>query len=218
MLLKRQKKQGPERNVAIYCRCRNQRNRKTAKYDEHREKATYLCNVERNKILQTAKNENYNKQNNKNKKNTIMKTTKLFIAAVACFFMQSVSIFAGDMIIPTNQLPAAAKTFVKTNFPGQTISYAKLDREFSGTRYEVRLNNGVELDFDKNGTWDKVDCNYSAVPAKLVPASIANYVKANFAGASIVKIDKERYGYDIELSNDLELKFNKNGKLMSIDD
>ena len=147
-----------------------------------------------------------------------MKTTKLFIAAVACFFMQSVSIFAGDMIIPTNQLPAAAKTFVKTNFPGQTISYAKLDREFTGTRYEVRLNNGVELDFDKNGTWDKVDCNYSAVPAKLVPASIANYVKANFAGASIVKIDKERYGYDIELSNDLELKFNKNGKLMSIDD
>ncbi len=147
-----------------------------------------------------------------------MKTTKLFIAAVACFFMQSVSIFAGDLVVPTSQLPAAATTFVKTNFPGQTIAYAVLDREFSGTRYEVCLNNGVELDFDKNGTWDKVDCNYDPVPAQLVPASIANYVKANFADASIVKIDKERYGYDIELSNDLELKFNKKGQLMNIDD
>ncbi len=122
-----------------------------------------------------------------------MKKSRLFIAALACFFM-------------------------KTNFPGQAISYAKIDKDFSGTKYEVRLNNGVELDFDKSGTWDKVDCNFSAVPANLVPASIANYVKTHFAGAKIVKIDKERYGYDIELSNDLELKFNKKGQLMNIDD
>ena len=147
-----------------------------------------------------------------------MKKSILFIAAFVCFIMQSVSIFADDRIIPVDQLPSAATNFVKTNFPGQGISYAKKDRDFSGTKYEVRLNNGVELDFDKNGTWDKVDCNFSAVPAKLVPASIANYVKANFAGTSIIKIDKERYGYDIELSNDLELKFDKNGQLINIDD
>ena len=75
-----------------------------------------------------------------------------------------------------------------------------------------------ELEFDKNGTWDKVDCNYSAVPANLVPAAIANYVKTHFAGATIVKIDKERYGYDVELSNELDLKFNKKGQLVNIDD
>ena len=83
---------------------------------------------------------------------------------------------------------------------------------------EVYLNNGVEVDFDKNGTWDKVDCNYSAVPASLVPSTIANYVKTHFAGAKVVKIDKERYGFDVELSNELELKFNKQGQLMNIDD
>ncbi|MBR6264206.1 MAG: PepSY-like domain-containing protein [Prevotella sp.] len=147
-----------------------------------------------------------------------MKKSRLFIAALACFFMQSVSTFADDMIIPASQLPAAATNFVKTNFPGQVISYASVDRDFSGTKYEVTLNNGVELDFDKSGTWDKVDCNFSAVPANLVPANIANYVKTNFPGTSIIKIDKERYGYDIELSNDLELKFNKKGQLMNIDD
>jgi hypothetical protein len=131
--------------------------------------------------------------------------------------MHSVSSFAGDRIIPAEQLPAAAKTFIQKTFPGQTVSYAKID--FDGRKkYEVRLSNGTEVEFDKNGNWDKVDCNYSAVPASLVPTNIANYVKTHFAGAKVVKIDKERHGYDVELSNDLELKFNKQGQLMNIDD
>jgi hypothetical protein len=43
-------------------------------------------------------------------------------------------------------------------------------------------------------------------------------VKTNFPGTVIVKIDKERHGYDIELSNDIELKFNKSGALIGMDD
>ena len=43
-------------------------------------------------------------------------------------------------------------------------------------------------------------------------------MKANFPGVFVVKVDKERYGYEIELSNELELKFDKKGNLMSIDD
>ena len=39
-----------------------------------------------------------------------------------------------------------------------------------------------------------------------------------FPNAEIVKIDKERHGYDIELSNDIELKFNKKGAFMGMDD
>ena len=131
--------------------------------------------------------------------------------------MHSVSSFAGDRIIPAEQLPAAAKTFIQKTFPGQTVSYATIDFDGRNT-YEVCLSNGVEVDFNKNGVWDKVDCNYSAVPASLVPTNIANYVKTHFAGAKVVKIDKERHGYDVELSNDLELKFNKQGQLMNIDD
>jgi len=132
--------------------------------------------------------------------------------------MQSVPAFAKDKIIPANQLPAQAQTFVQTHFPEQSISYAKIDKDFGKKTYEVRLANGVELEFDKSGSWDKVDCKNRAVPAKLVPAAIANYVKKNFAGITIVKIDKERNGYEVELSNDLDLKFNSKGKLIKVDD
>ena len=74
------------------------------------------------------------------------------------------------------------------------------------------------MEFDRKGNWDNVDCQWESVPAALVPTEIATYVSTNFPGALIVKIDKERYGYEIELSNDLELKFNKSGKLFHIDD
>ena len=147
-----------------------------------------------------------------------MKKSVLFLAALMCMMLNTVSTSARDKIILAEQLPAAAKTFIQETFPGQGITYAKIDRDNGKKMYEVRLNNGVELKFNKKGEWDKVDCNYSAVPEYLVPATISNYVKTNFADATIVKIDKERYGYKVELSNDLDLKFNKQGMLVNIDD
>ena len=147
-----------------------------------------------------------------------MKKSVFFLAALMCMMMNSVATFANDMIIPATQLPAAAQSFIQKTFPGQAVSYAKVDKDFGKTTYEVRLNNGTELEFDKNGNWDKVDCNLSAVPSHLVPTAIVDYVKTHFADATIVKIDKERYGYEIELSNQLDLKFNKKGQLINIDD
>jgi uncharacterized protein YuzE len=147
-----------------------------------------------------------------------MNKNKLFLVALLCMLLQSVTCLADDKIIPVEQLPAPAKTFVKKYFPQATIEYATKDTEFMGTTYEVRLSDGTEVDFDKKGNWDNVDCKTKAVPASLVPAAIAQYVKAHYPNTVIVKIDKERGGYEIELSNDLDLKFNSKGKLIGIDD
>lgn len=132
--------------------------------------------------------------------------------------MQSVSTYANDRYITVSQLPPTVISFIQNNFPGESIDYATIDRDVCETTYEVCLRNGVELNFDANGEWDKVDCYYNAVPAQLIPAAIANYVNSNFPGAVIVKIDKEHYGYEVELSNDLELKFSPNGMLLNIGD
>ena len=146
-----------------------------------------------------------------------MKKQVLFLAAMMCM-MHAVSTFARDRIITVEQLPAAAKTFVNDTFSGHSISYAKVETDFLKKTYEVRLDNGTKIEFDKNGTFDKLDCGINAVPAKLIPATIANYVKTNYPKTKITKIDKERYGYEVELSNDLDLKFNHEGVLIDIDD
>lgn len=147
-----------------------------------------------------------------------MKRIKFFFAALVCLFAVNNVCYADGRPIPPTQLPAAAKNFIQKNFPGKTIVYAEIDKEFMKTKYEVNLNDGTEIDFYKDGTVDKVDCHVAPVPAAIVPATIQQYVKANFPDAVIVKIDKERHGYDIELSNDIELKFNNQGVFMGYDD
>ena len=51
-----------------------------------------------------------------------------------------------------------------------------------------------------------------------LPAAAKLFIRQYFPGSSVVKIDKERYGYDIEISNDLELKFDRKGRLLEMDD
>jgi hypothetical protein len=146
-----------------------------------------------------------------------MKTNKFFLVAFAAMFMQSAVSLADDVMIAATQLPAAAQTFVKKTFPNATIAYAEKDG-FVNPSYEVHLSDGTKVEFDRRGIWNKVDAQLQPVPAHLVPTAIANYVKTNFTGVQIVKIDKEPYGYEIELSNDLDLKFNRAGALIAMDD
>ena len=143
-----------------------------------------------------------------------MKRTRLFFIALLSMMVTSVA-FADDKPIPVEKLPAAARTFVDTNFPGKKILYAEKD----WNSYECRLDDGTKIDFTSKGEWKQVDCHgMSAVPAVLVPEAIKQYVETNFSNCMITKIDKERHGYDIELSNDLELRFNHQGALIGMDD
>lgn len=123
-----------------------------------------------------------------------------------------------DSIITADRLPDAARSFINEYFAENTISYIKKDRGLANISYEVVLQDGTEIEFDKSGNWDSIDCKRNAVPAGLVPDAISEYVQVNFPGQLIVKIDKEAFGYEIELSSDLELKFDKNGKMLEIDD
>lgn len=123
-----------------------------------------------------------------------------------------------DSIITADQLPATARSFIDEYFPETPVSYVKKDSELTKTIYEVVLQDGTEIEFDKSGEWDSVDCKRKAIPAALVPVAISEYVQSSFPGQMIVKIDREPYGHEIELSGDLELKFDKNGKLLHVDD
>ncbi len=136
-----------------------------------------------------------------------------FILVAALALVLSVSCFADGRMIPVEQLPEAVKTFVKSYFPDNSIIFAELDNG-----YEVRLKDGTELDFTRKGEWDKIDCKMNPVPAVLVPSVISDYIKSCYPDALIVKYDKEHYGCEVELSNGLEMKFNKKGQLISIDD
>lgn len=60
--------------------------------------------------------------------------------------------------------------------------------------------------------------NSKSVPDAYVPAGVRAYVSKNHSGQRIVSIDRERSGYDVELSNGIEMKFDKVGNFLRYDD
>ncbi len=119
---------------------------------------------------------------------------------------------------PAAQAPQQITDFVAQNFSGRNISFIENDVNRAGVQFEATLSDGTEIDFDANHNWDKIDCKVNPVPDKFIPQAIAAHVKANYPAAAITKIDKEPYGYEIELNNGLDLKFNPQGQLVTIDD
>ena len=115
-----------------------------------------------------------------------------------------------DKPVPPAQLPAPIQSFVQQYFPGQTITFAQKDLELTGWKYEIFLADGTHIDFDTDDMWDKIECPLTnPVPTALIPPPVATTIQANYPDAMITKIDKERNGFEVDLANGLELKFNK---------
>lgn len=115
-------------------------------------------------------------------------------------------------------LPKAAQTVLANNFNAK-VNLVKIDKELGRVSdYEVILTDGTEITFDKNGNWDNVEIGLKGtIPSYFIPKAISSYVKKNQPGQKIVGIDKERSGYDVELANGVEIKFNKDGNFIKYD-
>ena len=137
---------------------------------------------------------------------------KVFVLLLSLVAMNTYA-FA-DIPVTFAQLPQKAQQFITKHFSGVEFLFGKQD----DGEYEVYLMDGTEIDFTIAGEWKDVDCHTRAVPAAIVPAGISKYVKARFANNIIVKISKKYGGYEIELDNDLELKFDRNGNFLTVDD
>lgn len=115
-------------------------------------------------------------------------------------------------------LPQAAQKTIKDNFKAK-VSVVKIDETLGHVNdYEVILTDGTEITFDKSGNWENVETSkYSRVPKAFIPEAISSYVSKKERGAQIVGIEKERNGFEIQLSNGLELKFDKAGQFVRYD-
>ncbi len=112
-------------------------------------------------------------------------------------------------------LPNSAQVVLKNNFKAD-VSHIKIEKNFGKIKeYDVVLTDGTEITFDSHGNWKDIEVRQNAsVPASLVPKAIADYVKQNQKNAKITGIEKEKSGYEVELSNGVEIKFNSAGQFL----
>lgn len=137
-------------------------------------------------------------------------TLALAFCMIACADKKEIITFA--------QLPQPAQDIISTNFDAAAISYITKEREFLSDEYEVRFTNGNELDFEGDGTLKKVNCKTTPVPEALIPQEVLTYVKTHFANAYIKEWGKSDSGYEAELNNGLELKFDSSYRFLRLGD
>lgn len=138
---------------------------------------------------------------------------KKLLVILLGFFALSTFVSCDRMVSP-EKLPNQAKQFIAANFPGVDVLSVRKD----GFQYEAVLFDGTELEYTHGGKWIKVDCGMNPLPAGILPANTAQYLTARFPMNFATHVKYEHKRYEVELNNDLELLFDKNGNFMGADD
>lgn len=116
----------------------------------------------------------------------------------------------------------AINDFVRVYFPDTEVIANIKD----GLDCDVTLSDYTQIGFDGSLfgklEWDEVDCRHASlsttVPTALVPAEITNYVNRIHGSQSVTKISKDNRGWEIELSNGIEIEFDKRFNVIDFDD
>ena len=122
----------------------------------------------------------------------------------------SSSMVFGDWIVPVSSLPQKSRAFINSTFPG--VQIWKVERD--GGKFEVKLSNGVDIDFYINGDWKDIDGGWVTIPFTVLPAAVANTVRQTYPQAAMVDVEKEWGNYKVKLNNMMELYVTSGGQLI----
>lgn len=144
---------------------------------------------------------------------------KILFLAIALIASSLTFSAAADEAIQPSQLPKAARMFIAKFFPSDKVVKAEKDRDIFSVYYEVDLSSGAEINFDAKGHWQEISCKkaQSAVPTPILPQNITTYVNSNYPGQYVAKIERKYNKYEIDLSNGIELIFDKDGNFIRVD-
>ena len=143
---------------------------------------------------------------------------KILLSVLAVATLAVTPTMAEDVAITAQKLPEAARKFLNTYFAQNKVVTALHDKDVSDNDYTVILDDGTKIEFDSSGKWESVKSQKGKIPAGVVPVKIAGYLAEYYHSIAIEKIERKRYGYEVELVNDLDLKFSSDGRFIGFDD
>lgn len=141
-------------------------------------------------------------------KNLLTLTLILFVFCTSCN--------DDDEVVTATELPESAQLFVETHFASSQITKVVKDKDDSEIDYDVTLDSGVRLTFDKNGNIEDIE-SLSKLPDSVIPQPILEYVSTNHTDLHIVEWEKDTIEQEVKLSNGLELKFKPDGTFLRMD-
>ena len=143
---------------------------------------------------------------------------KILLSVLAIATLAVTPTMAEDVAITAQKLPKEAQKFLSVHYPQNKVLSATHDRDITDNDYTVYLDDGTKIEFDGSGKWESIKNHNGKIPAGIVPAEIQKYIAAHYPSLGVEKIEHKRYGYEVELTNDLDMKFSSNGKFIGLDD
>ncbi|MDR7371595.1 PepSY-like domain-containing protein [Flavobacterium aquidurense] len=116
--------------------------------------------------------------------------------------------------IKTAELPKAAQEFLQKYFSNSPVDIAKKDAEHGEKGYEVKLKDGTEIEFWKDGSYREVDGGKNPIPTEYIQKEVREYVAKNYPNEKITHIDYGHKDLDVDLTNSIDLEFTKEGKIL----
>ncbi|WP_278022571.1 PepSY-like domain-containing protein [Flavobacterium ginsengisoli] len=139
-----------------------------------------------------------------------MKTRVFFTIILLCITI----CVSAQKKIEVTELPKSAQEFLKKHFSDTSIEIAKKDAEHGEKGFEVKLKDGTEVEFWKDGSYREVDGGDNPIPTDFIPDAVKAYVAKNYPNEKITHIDYGHKDLDVDLTNNIDLEFTKDGKIL----
>ncbi len=144
-----------------------------------------------------------------------MRKSFLITLLLSLFFLTGYA--KSNKAIDATDLPSKAVKFIKKNFKNSTIMYTKAEGKRKSREYEVVLSTFETIEFDRSGNWTEIHGKKNGVPTNMLSRKMRSYLSKNYKKNKIVKIERKENKFEVELNNDVDLIFDKDGLFIQED-
>lgn len=150
-----------------------------------------------------------------------------FVMSLGTMFMaQAQSIYTGigpavAEGVSNARLPKVARKYISEHFNG--VGIAKADKDFLSGEYDVKMDDGTELEFNKEGQIIEIDAPDGYVLSlrilqSILPDRAIESLRSLKSVQFVTSVEKTAIGYTAEIASndDMEYQFNNHGELVSI--
>ena len=130
---------------------------------------------------------------------------------IVLLILSVTSFMFADKRISPKKMPQNALDFVSEHFPSSRIRHVDIDDDL----YEVKLDSGVKIEFNIDGTWEEIT-GRRGLPTTMLPEAATEYLLKTYPNVNVVKIEQNYNNfYEVELKNDLEIYFTLSGEIIN---
>ncbi len=142
---------------------------------------------------------------------------RFILIVCACTFLFTCVFADNDKSIQIGQLPIKSQKFISKYFQGLKVAIVKQESDLFRKSYDVIFTNGDKLEFDGNGDWSEVTSLKNGVPEEIIPVRIKEYLKSNYPEDKVLKLERDEKGYEVNIANIWEIKFDSDFTVIDMD-